>query len=97
MQLPCQKSVLIVLLMIQMQVIQVACNTGSPKYVWTRTEMNAVAPLLEAYQENLDEKDELINNYKKNLEHFTIRYKEILAENESLHEQLVEANKKVIM
>lgn len=67
---------------------------SSPKYTWTRAEMNAVAPLLEAYQENLKEKDELINNYKRNLEHFTRQCKEIIAENESLHEQLVEANKK---
>lgn len=58
--------------------------------------MSALAPLLEAYEETIAEKDELISNYKQEMELFTHRCKEIISENEVLHAQLVEANKKVI-
>jgi predicted nuclease with TOPRIM domain len=68
---------------------------GSWKPTWSRGEMNAMAPLLEAFEETLAEKEELISNYKREMQLFTNRVNEIVAENESLHAQLVEANKKV--
>nr|XP_018907445.1 PREDICTED: centrosomal protein of 89 kDa isoform X2 [Bemisia tabaci] len=61
---------------------------------WTRSEIHAVAPLLKAYQESLDEKDELIQNYQKSLDTFAGRCKEIVAENEKLHAELQGAYKK---
>ncbi|XP_075210874.1 centrosomal protein of 89 kDa-like [Lycorma delicatula] len=61
---------------------------------WGRSEMNVVAPLLQAYQETLEDRDQLISNYRKEMEHFTARCKTIVAENENLHHQLIEANKK---
>lgn len=63
--------------------------------LWGRSEMNVVAPLLQAYQETLEDRDQLISNYRKEMEHFTARCRTIVAENENLHQQLLEANKKV--
>lgn len=57
--------------------------------------MSALAPLIEAFEETIAEKDELISNYKREMELFGHRCKEIISENEGLHDQLVEANKKV--
>lgn len=68
---------------------------GSTKQ-WSRVEMNALAPLLEAFEETIAEKDELISNYKKEMELFTNRCKDVISENDALNAQLVEANKKVI-
>ncbi|XP_054275451.1 centrosomal protein of 89 kDa-like [Macrosteles quadrilineatus] len=69
-------------------------SRSSWKPTWSRAEMNAMAPLLEAFEETLAEKEELISNYKREMQLFTNRTKEIVSENESLHAQLVEANKK---
>lgn len=57
--------------------------------------MNAMAPLLEALEETIAEKNELIEHYKRDMDIFTNRCKEIVSENEALQAQLVEANKKV--
>ncbi|KAG8249057.1 cilium assembly [Homalodisca vitripennis] len=69
-------------------------SRSSVKPSWSRAEMNAMAPLLEALEETIAEKDELISNYKREMELFINRSKEIIAENENLHSQLIEANKK---
>lgn len=57
--------------------------------------MNVVAPLLQAYEETLEDRDQLIMSYRREMEHFTARCKAIVSENEGLHQQLIEANKKV--
>lgn len=57
--------------------------------------MSVMAPLLEALEETIAEKDELISTYRREMEVFTNRTKEIISDNESLHIQLSEANKKV--
>lgn len=71
--------------------------SGSTKPSWSRAEMSAMAPLLEALEETIAEKDELISTYKREMEMFTNRTKEIISDNESLHTQLSEANKKVFI
>lgn len=67
-----------------------------PKNVnWRREDINAVSPLLEAYQTSLEEKDVTIESYKNELARFSSRSREIAAENENLYQQLEEANEKV--
>jgi len=69
-----------------------------PKNVnWRREDINAVSPLLEAYQTSLEEKDVTIESYKNEFARFSSRSREIAAENENLYQQLEEANEKVIM
>lgn len=67
-----------------------------PKHLnWRREDINAVSPLLEAYQTSLEEKDVTIESYKNELARFSSRSREIAAENENLYQQLEEANEKV--
>lgn len=67
-----------------------------PKNInWRREDINAVSPLLEAYQTSLEEKDVTIESYKNELARFSSRSREIAAENENLYQQLEEANEKV--
>lgn len=69
-----------------------------PKNInWRREDINAVSPLLEAYQTSLEEKDVTIESYKNELARFSSRSREIAAENENLYQQLEEANEKVII
>lgn len=68
-----------------------------PKNInWRREDINAVSPLLEAYQTSLEEKDVTIESYKNELARFSSRSREIAAENENLYQQLEEANEKVL-
>lgn len=64
---------------------------------WRREDINAVSPLLEAYQTSLEEKDVTIESYKNELARFSSRSREIAAENENLYQQLEEANEKVVI
>lgn len=69
-----------------------------PKNInWRREDINAVSPLLEAYQTSLEEKDVTIESYKNELARFSSRSREIAAENENLYQQLEEANEKVLL
>lgn len=69
-----------------------------PKNInWRREDINAVSPLLEAYQTSLEEKDVTIESYKNELARFSSRSREIAAENENLYQQLEEANEKVFI
>jgi len=69
-----------------------------PKNIsWRREDINAVSPLLEAYQTSLEEKDVTIESYKNELARFSSRSREIAAENENLYQQLEEANEKVLI
>lgn len=73
-------------------------NYLDPKNInWRREDINAVSPLLEAYQTSLEEKDVTIESYKNELARFSSRSREIAAENENLYQQLEEANEKVLI
>ncbi|XP_031845095.1 centrosomal protein of 89 kDa [Nomia melanderi] len=58
--------------------------------VWSGINFHALGPLLNAYQENLSEKRELINMYEQNMANFGNRCKEILTENELMHQEVKE-------
>ncbi|XP_011305103.1 centrosomal protein of 89 kDa [Fopius arisanus] len=55
---------------------------------WGRVNTHVLAPLLEAYQENLREKDELITQYRHEMDEFSGRCKEIVGENEILRKEI---------
>ncbi|KAI4482382.1 hypothetical protein M0804_008933 [Polistes exclamans] len=61
---------------------------------WGNVNMHALGPLLDAYQENLIEKKELISKYEQELNDFTGRCKEIISENEFLHKELENSKSK---
>ncbi|KAK2586039.1 hypothetical protein KPH14_012041 [Odynerus spinipes] len=61
---------------------------------WGNVDLHALGPLLDAYQENLIEKKELINKYEQELNDFSGRCKEIVLENESLHKELENSESK---
>lgn len=62
---------------------------------WRNVNKNALGPLLEAYQETIKEKDDLIHSYEQDLNKFVAKCKEVVAENEKLYQDLEEANKQV--
>lgn len=63
---------------------------------WGRVDIHALGPLLDAYQENLLEKKELISKYEQELNDFGGRCKEIILENECLHKELENSKSKVL-
>jgi centrosomal protein CEP89 len=62
---------------------------------WRNVNKNALGPLLEAYQETIKEKDDLIHSYEQDLNKFVTKCKQVVAENEKLYQDLEEANKQV--
>lgn len=62
---------------------------------WRNVNKNALGPLLEAYQETIREKDDLIHSYEQDLNKFVTKCKQVVAENEKLYQDLEEANKQV--
>lgn len=63
---------------------------------WGNVDLHALAPLLNAYQENITEKKELISKYEQELNDFTGRCKEIISENEFLQKELENSKSKVL-
>ncbi|CAG5108781.1 Similar to CEP89: Centrosomal protein of 89 kDa (Homo sapiens) [Cotesia congregata] len=55
---------------------------------WGHVNNHALAPLLEAYQEHLEEKDDLIRHFRNEMDDFGGKFKEIVAENEELRKGL---------
>lgn len=55
---------------------------------WGGVNTNALAPLLNAYQETINDKTELIRQYEMELNQTTGRIKDILFENEQLHAEM---------
>ncbi|XP_034950632.1 protein Cep89 homolog isoform X2 [Chelonus insularis] len=55
---------------------------------WGRVNTHALSPLLEAYKENIEEKDTLIKQFKQDIDHINGKCKEIIAENEELRKDL---------
>lgn len=73
-----------------------AIGNDNPIYVapvnehihWGSVDSNALAPLLNAYQETINDKTELIQQYQNELNVTTGRIKDILMENERLHTEM---------
>ncbi|XP_066262539.1 protein Cep89 homolog isoform X1 [Euwallacea similis] len=57
---------------------------------WGSVNSHTLGPLLDAYQDTLNEKDEIIQNYEMNLADFTGKMKEVIEENENLYKRLTE-------
>ncbi|KAL6441132.1 hypothetical protein ACFW04_003451 [Cataglyphis niger] len=55
---------------------------------WGSVNTHALGPLLDAYQENLSEKQELLNKYEEEIANFSIRCKEVIAENECMQNEV---------
>lgn len=55
---------------------------------WGCTKAHILAPLLNAYQETIREKNHLVEQYEAELNQETGRIKDILAENEKLYEKI---------
>ncbi|XP_074102809.1 centrosomal protein of 89 kDa isoform X1 [Cotesia typhae] len=55
---------------------------------WGHVNNHALAPLLEAYQEHLEEKNDLIRHFRNEMDDFGGKFKEIVAENEELRKGL---------
>ncbi|XP_021923237.1 centrosomal protein of 89 kDa-like isoform X2 [Zootermopsis nevadensis] len=62
---------------------------------WRNVNKNLLGSLLEAYQETINEKDDLIHVYEQDLNKFVAKCKQIVAENEKLYQDLEEANRQV--
>ncbi|XP_026668274.1 centrosomal protein of 89 kDa-like isoform X3 [Ceratina calcarata] len=58
--------------------------------IWAGINFHALGPLLNAYQENLSEKRELVQMYEEEMADFGNRCKEILTENEIMHKEVQE-------
>lgn len=55
---------------------------------WGTMDSNVLAPLLNAYQETINEKTELIQQFEIELNEITGRVKDIVKENDVLHEEM---------
>ncbi|XP_076655706.1 centrosomal protein of 89 kDa [Halictus rubicundus] len=58
--------------------------------IWSGVKFHALGPLLNAYQQNLTEKRELVGMYEQGMATFGNRCKEILTENELMHQEVKE-------
>ena len=63
--------------------------------LWKNINKTALKPLLDAYEETLKEKDDLIYNYEQSLNKAVSNCKQLAAENEELHESAAENRKQV--
>lgn len=57
---------------------------------WGKVNSHTLGPLLVAFQDTINEKDDIIAEYEKEMSNFTANFKEVLTENESLHVRLSE-------
>ncbi|KAL0127745.1 hypothetical protein PUN28_003174 [Cardiocondyla obscurior] len=55
---------------------------------WGSVNTHVLGPLLDAYQESLSEKQELVNKYEEDIANFSIRCKEVITENEYMHSEM---------
>lgn len=63
---------------------------------WGSVNTHVLGPLLDAYQESLSEKQELINKYEEDIANFGARCKEIIAENECMQSEMEKLKSKVL-
>lgn len=75
--------------------VEVESDNKNVLRAWGSVHFHALGPLLDAYQENINEKDELVKKYRKVLDDFTGRIKEIVSENESLYIEIEGLKEKV--
>lgn len=57
---------------------------------WGKVNSHTLAPLLNAYEETITEKNEILEQYELELSKFTCKLKEVVGENEALHRRLTE-------
>lgn len=62
---------------------------------WGSVNTHVLGPLLDAYQENLSEKQELLNKYEEDIANFSTRCKEVVAENECMQDEMEKLKLKV--
>lgn len=74
----------------QQQVLSDHADHGHTPISWGKVNAHTLGPLLDSYQETIEEKDDVIASYEKELSNFTGRIKEILSENEALHRRLTD-------
>lgn len=63
---------------------------GHTPISWGKVNTHTLGPLLDAYQDTLNEKDYIIQTYENELARFTSKLKEIMKENEILYKKLNE-------
>ncbi|XP_022902341.2 protein Cep89 homolog [Onthophagus taurus] len=57
---------------------------------WGKVNVHTLGPLLDAYEDSINEKDNIIQQYEDQLSIFTEKMRDIIKENENLHKQLIE-------
>lgn len=57
---------------------------------WGKVNAHTLGPLLDAYQETISEKEEIIKDYEEAFGKFSDRVREVIRENEVLHKELTE-------
>lgn len=62
---------------------------------WGSVNTHVLGPLLDAYQENLSEKQELVNKYEEDIANFSTRCKEVITENECMQNEVEKLRSKV--
>lgn len=66
------------------------------KESWGSLNTHVLGPLLDAYQENLLEKQELISKYEVEITNFSVKCKEVVAENECMQNEMEKLKSKVL-
>lgn len=72
------------------EVMQQTSNGRAPRPVldWGRVNAHTLGPLLQSYTEIISDKNDLVQQYEAELGRFTGRLKDVLAENERLHDDM---------
>lgn len=67
---------------------QTSTRAARPVLDWGRVNAHTLGPLLQAYTEIISDKNDLVQQYEAELGRFTGRLKDVLAENERLHDEM---------
>lgn len=67
---------------------QTSGRAPRPVLDWGRVNAHTLGPLLQAYTEIISDKNDLVQQYESELGRFTGRLKDVLAENERLHDEM---------
>lgn len=63
-------------------------TSGRPVLDWGRVNAHTLGPLLQAYTEIISDKNDLVQQYEAELGRFTGRLKDVITENERLHDEM---------